>query len=515
MLIVLLLFVTALSINAQKQIQYYYDRDNNLLQNSNDAFYKFVINQNINSKKGKIKIFAGEKLLYTGGFLQFNKDNPKSTINDGICNFYHQNGMKISECKYINGKKIGLETTYDEEGLITSTLPYINGVADEENQLQYAHYPEFYSTFKGEFLEDKNLNGEYTSYFKDGAIMTYFLKNSTLQMPVWQLHTPPFKNALKFATFEDDFLSSLKSNIWNYTSDNKATIEFVNDMLRISFTSFGFPRSLYLDDAPISLINNNFVIKVNISKESTAMGQGIEFGRTNYGNLHRIALIGIPGEERLLYENIVDGNFVNEATVNEIHYKRDSDNELMIRKKKNKIFISVNGYIVYEIDNPILIGNGISLFGVGRENYDQAYFKSFSAKIEEVKESPENIAVKELNGVYTVPVELNDVLKINFIFDSGASDVSITPDIALTLIKAGTIKETDWLNGSYYKFADGSVAKSRRFKLNSVKIGNKTIKNVTCSISNSIDAPILLGQSVLNKFGKYTFDYKKQILILE
>ena len=269
-LIVLLLLITTLSTNAQKQIVYYYDKNDNLLQNSNDAFYTFVINQNIKSKKGKIKIFVSEKLLYTGGFLQFNKENPKSKINDGICNFYHQNGMKMGECKYINGKKIGIETTYDEKGQITSTLPYINGVADEENQLQYAHYPEFYSTFKGEFLEDKSLNGEFTSYFKDGAIMTYFLKNSTLEMPVWQLHTPPIKNALKFATFEDKFISSLQSKIWTYKSVYKATVKFVNDMLHISFNSFGFARSITLDDSPISLNENNFIIKVNICKESTA-----------------------------------------------------------------------------------------------------------------------------------------------------------------------------------------------------------------------------------------------------
>lgn len=242
-LIVLLLLITTLSTNAQKQIVYYYDENDNLLQNNNDAFYTYVINQNIKNKKGKIKIFVGEKLLFTGGFLRFNKDNPKSKINDGICNFYHQNGLKMGECKYINGKKIGIETIYNEEGQITSTLPYINGIADEENQLQYAHYPEFYSTFKGEILEDKSLNGEYTSYFKDGAIMTYFLKNSTLEMPVWQLHTPPIKNALKFATFEDKFISNLKSNIWNYISDDKATVAFENDMLHISFNSFDFARS--------------------------------------------------------------------------------------------------------------------------------------------------------------------------------------------------------------------------------------------------------------------------------
>ena len=123
--------------------------------------------------------------------------------------------------------------------------------------------------------------------------------------------------------------------------------------------------------------------------------------------------------------------------------------------------------------------------------------------------------VKQKGGVYEVPIELNGVLKIDFIFDSGASEVSISPDIALTLIKTGTLTEKDWLPGAYYSFADGSSAKSERFILRSVKIGDKIIYDVTCSISNSINAPILLGQSVLSKFGKYTFDNQKKKLIIE
>jgi len=65
------------------------------------------------------------------------------------------------------------------------------------------------------------------------------------------------------------------------------------------------------------------------------------------------------------------------------------------------------------------------------------------------------------------------------------------------------------------KFADGSTAKSKRFKLKSLKIGDKIISNISCGISNSIDAPMLLGQSVLSKFAKFTFDNKKQLLIFE
>lgn len=115
-------------------------------------------------------------------------------------------------------------------------------------------------------------------------------------------------------------------------------------------------------------------------------------------------------------------------------------------------------------------------------------------------------------GVYEVPVILNNVLSIHFILDSGASDVSISPDVALTLIRTKTIRKNDWLPGIYYKFADGSSAKSTRFKLKSVKIGNKELTNVTCSIANSMEAPMLLGQSALQKLGRYSIDYKRMTI---
>jgi aspartyl protease family protein len=158
----------------------------------------------------------------------------------------------------------------------------------------------------------------------------------------------------------------------------------------------------------------------------------------------------------------------------------------------------------------------------GNETMNKAFVKYFSANIllpDElvfgIDKKVNIVKVKKSNGVYSVPVELNGVLKIDFIFDSGASDVSISPDVAMTLLRTGTIKKEDWLEGAYYKFADGSVAKSKRFKLSSIKVGNKIIRDVTCSISNSIDAPMLLGQSVLSRFGKYTFDNVNQKLIID
>jgi aspartyl protease family protein len=129
------------------------------------------------------------------------------------------------------------------------------------------------------------------------------------------------------------------------------------------------------------------------------------------------------------------------------------------------------------------------------------------------KLSPENkIELIETGGVYEIPITLNDVLKINVILDSGASDVSISPDVALTLMRTGTIQNSDWLPGQTYSFADGSKATSARFRLKSIAIGNKIFENITCVIANSIRAPMLLGQSALRRLGKYSIDYDKRVL---
>lgn len=124
------------------------------------------------------------------------------------------------------------------------------------------------------------------------------------------------------------------------------------------------------------------------------------------------------------------------------------------------------------------------------------------------KSAIEEVKYTKSGGVYLIPVLINDVLQMKFIIDSGASDVSISPDVVLTLIKTETIKKRDWLPGKQYQLADGSIVQSDRFNIRTLKIGNRILKNVACSISNSIDAPMLLGQSALEQLGNFTFHYE-------
>ena len=146
------------------------------------------------------------------------------------------------------------------------------------------------------------------------------------------------------------------------------------------------------------------------------------------------------------------------------------------------------------------------LFGESNQNQDD---------IQDLQLTDNSIPMVKNGGVYEIPVFINSSLKLNFIFDSGASDVSVSPDVALTLIRTGTVTDKDFIGTATYKFADGSIAKSKIFILKELQIGNKTITNVRASISNSLEAPLLLGQSVLNKFGKVTIDYKNGVIHFE
>ena len=49
-------------------------------------------------------------------------------------------------------------------------------------------------------------------------------------------------------------------------------------------------------------------------------------------------------------------------------------------------------------------------------------------------------------GTFKVPVAINGQLTLDFIVDSGAADVSIPADVVLTLVRTGTLAESDFLD---------------------------------------------------------------------
>ena len=125
-----------------------------------------------------------------------------------------------------------------------------------------------------------------------------------------------------------------------------------------------------------------------------------------------------------------------------------------------------------------------------------------------------SIPMKAEGGIYVVPVVINDAITLDFVVDSGAADVSIPVDVVLTLMRTGTINDSDFLGEKTYVLADGSTVPSRTFRIRSLKVGNRVLANVIGSVS-SVQGSLLLGQSFLSRFKSWSVDNTEHSLVLK
>ena len=124
------------------------------------------------------------------------------------------------------------------------------------------------------------------------------------------------------------------------------------------------------------------------------------------------------------------------------------------------------------------------------------------------------VHMEESGGVYVMPCEING-LPLEFIFDTGASDVSISMTEALFMLKHGYISESDLGESEYYSIANGDLVEGTELILCEVKVGDVVIHDVKASIMHEMTAPLLLGQSVLSRLGKISFNYSDNTLTID
>lgn len=111
------------------------------------------------------------------------------------------------------------------------------------------------------------------------------------------------------------------------------------------------------------------------------------------------------------------------------------------------------------------------------------------------------ISMTKEGGIYTVPCKVNG-LPLKFIFDTGASDVSISLTEALFMLKNGYLKKEDIGESVYYSIANGDVAKGTKLNIKEIEFAGLKLYNIEASIVHETSAPLLLGQSVISKLGK-------------
>lgn len=164
------------------------------------------------------------------------------------------------------------------------------------------------------------------------------------------------------------------------------------------------------------------------------------------------------------------------------------------------------------------LGGGVSLFpSLNFVHFDFGPIRDFSIEQPDQQPvsspAPDEIRLSKDRGIYTVPVLVNRTISLNFVLDSGASDILIPPSLIKKLVTSRTVSEDDFIGNAVYRLADGSTIRGPRFFLRELIVGNQIIRNVQAGLSSD-NSPLLLGQSFLSNFKTWTVDNQRHVLIL-
>ena len=153
------------------------------------------------------------------------------------------------------------------------------------------------------------------------------------------------------------------------------------------------------------------------------------------------------------------------------------------------------------------------------EEYKAKLKKRISGLCEEIA-APHEMTITEVainrhpGGTFEIPCTVNG-LSLNMIFDTGASDVTISSVEANFMLKNGQLSSKDIKGKNRYLTASGDIHEGTVITLKEVKVGEAILRNVDASVVKNQRAPLLLGQSVLEKFGTITIDNINNLLLIK
>lgn len=111
---------------------------------------------------------------------------------------------------------------------------------------------------------------------------------------------------------------------------------------------------------------------------------------------------------------------------------------------------------------------------------------------------------KKGNMVY-VKGDVNG-LPLDFIFDTGCSDVSISNIEAAFMKKNGFLADEDFGSTEFYRTASGESCEGKAVNLKELRIGGATFKNIKASVLSGQSVPLLLGQSMMSRLANFHID---------
>lgn len=116
------------------------------------------------------------------------------------------------------------------------------------------------------------------------------------------------------------------------------------------------------------------------------------------------------------------------------------------------------------------------------------------------------------NGVKYVQVKVNGV-GLEMIFDTGCSGTLISLAEANYLAQKGKLTQEDILGTTTSQIADGSMVDNMVVNLKEVIIHDRILcSNVVATVSSNVNAPLLLGNEILDRVATVTIDNESETL---
>ena len=123
------------------------------------------------------------------------------------------------------------------------------------------------------------------------------------------------------------------------------------------------------------------------------------------------------------------------------------------------------------------------------------------------------IKMKRDGGISIIPCKVNG-LNLDFIFDTGASNVSLSMTEATFMLKNGYLSERDIIGTNKFSDATGEISEGVIINLKEIEIAGLKLYNVKASIVKNNKAPLLLGQSAIGKLGVIQLDLEQNTLTI-
>ena len=149
-----------------------------------------------------------------------------------------------------------------------------------------------------------------------------------------------------------------------------------------------------------------------------------------------------------------------------------------------------------------------------KNDFEESLKKDLVAKKEEPEAEEQTVSIPMKlsgGGTYEIPCKINE-LKLNLVFDTGASDITISKTEAEFMFKNDYLSKNDITGTSSYVIANGDIEIGTTVIFRKVDFGGLILKNVKATVIENKNAPLLFGQSALSKYGKITIDNENKII---